>query len=151
MSLHSNFRSLIYFKDSILDGCLTICIIPTLYFPFIIHTLKKDHIFQLIYNIKYHICLRPFLCNFYCFSTYHYRHIFYYRPIYDDWTPSHDGKMLVVNHASDLGVNNWYVIQHLTIPFYKDTMIFNDFMNKYLPIMTKVTIQANSEILEYSY
>ena len=26
-------------------------------------------------------------------------------------------------------------------------MIFDDFINKYLPIMTKVAIQANSEIL----
>ena len=27
-------------------------------------------------------------------------------------------------------------------------MIFNDFINKSLPIMTKVTIQANSEIFD---
>ena len=64
LSLHSNFRILIFLKTRFY---LTICIIATLFFPFIIHTLKKDHIFQLIYNIKYHICLRPFLYNFYCF------------------------------------------------------------------------------------
>ena len=35
--------------------------------------------------------------------------------------------------------------------FTKGIMIFDDFMNKSLPIITKVTIQAKSEILEYSY
>ena len=40
LSLHSNFWSLIYSKDSIL---YTICIIGMLYFPFIIHMPKRSY------------------------------------------------------------------------------------------------------------